>query len=303
MSPQPACAGADHWAARGEFIELSYSATEREVASLSHVSEQELSRMVSKALATVRNEGGSSESAPSLPSLSPAEAAGIIDHTLLKPDATEAHIRQHCQEAKQYRFATVCVNATWVALCRSLLADSPVKVCTVIGFPLGATLPEVKAFEAERAVQVGAHELDMVINIGRLKSGDHQGVFQDVAAVVAVAHRTGALVKAIIETALLTEDEKVAACVLAQAGGVDFVKTSTGFSGGGATAADVALMRRVVGPNLGVKAAGGVRSALDLQLMVAAGATRIGASAGVKIVEELAANKKPAVSAEAGESY
>jgi deoxyribose-phosphate aldolase len=256
--------------------------------------------MVSQALAEFGNEGQGAESAAPLPTISATEAAGMIDHTLLKPEAVEAQIRQLCQEAKQYRFASVCVNPTWVAFCRALLADSPVKVCTVVGFPLGAGLAEVKAFEAERAVQAGAHELDMVINIGRLKGGDHQTVFQDVAAVVAVARRTGALVKAIIETALLTQDEKVAACVLAQAAGVDFVKTSTGFNGGGATAADVTLMRRVVGPNLGVKAAGGVRSALDLQMMVAAGATRIGASAGVKIVQELAANKKPAVPSAAG---
>lgn len=264
--------------------------------------------MVSQALATVQGEGEHIPTSPAQHTLSAAEAAGMIDHTLLKPDATETQIRALCQEAKQYKFASVCVNPTWVSLCRNLLADSPVKVCTVVGFPLGATLPEAKSFEAERAVQAGAHELDMVINIGRLKSGDHQIVFQDVAAVVAVARRTGALVKAIIETALLTQDEKVAACVLAQAGGVDFVKTSTGFSGGGATPADVALMRRVVGPNLGVKAAGGVRTAQDFQMMVAAGATRIGASAGVQIVQELAAGTnlsgQPAASStKSGESY
>jgi deoxyribose-phosphate aldolase len=166
------------------------------------------------------------------------------------------------------------------------LVDSPVKVCTVIGFPLGATLPEVKAFEAERAIQAGAHEVDMVINIGRLKGGEHEVVFHDVAAVVAVAHRYGALVKTILEMGLLSEEEKVAACALAQAAGADFVKTATGFSGGGATVADVALMRRVVGPTLGVKAAGGIRTAADLRAMVAAGATRIGASAGVQILRE-----------------
>ena len=258
---------------------------------MSNLSEQEVSQLVSKALKQVHNAGGAeSQPTASAPKLTAAEAARLIDHTLLKPEATEAQIRQLCEEAKQYHFASVCVHPTWVSLCRSLLVDSPVKVCTVVGFPLGATLPEVKAFEAERSVIAGAHELDMVINVGRLKSGDHHVVFQDVAAVVAVGHRYGALVKAIIETSLLSEEEKVAACVLAQAGGVDFVKTSTGFSGGGATVADVALMRRVVGPTLGVKAAGGVRSAQDLKMMVAAGATRIGTSGGVKIMEEFAAD-------------
>jgi deoxyribose-phosphate aldolase len=212
----------------------------------------------------------------------------MIDHTLLQPDATETQIQQLCREAKQYRFASVCVNPTWVPLARNLLVDSLVKVATVAGFPLGATLPEVKAFEAERAIQSGAHEIDMVINVGRLKSGNHQIVFQDITSVVAVARRSGALVKAIIETSLLTEEEKVAACVLAQAGGVDFVKTSTGFSKAGATVADVALIRRVVGPNLGIKAAGGIHSIQFLQELVAAGATRIGASASVKLMEELA---------------
>jgi len=256
---------------------------------LSDMIMQDLTRLVSQAVG--RAQAHQEEGGPvvTLPTLSPSQAAQLIDHTLLKPEATETQVRQLCAEAKEYRFASVCVNPTWVGVCRGLLVDSPVKVCTVVGFPLGATLPEVKAFETERAVQAGAHEIDMVINIGRLKTGDHQTVFQDVAAVVAAAHRAGALVKAIVETALLSQDEKVAACVLAQAAGVDFVKTSTGFSSGGATPADVALMRRVVGPTLGVKAAGGVRTAQDLLAMVAAGATRVGASAGVKIVDELAA--------------
>jgi deoxyribose-phosphate aldolase len=256
------------------------------------MTEKELDQLVSKALATVKsapdkNAPGESQPAPAAAKLSAADVAKLIDHTQLQPDATEAQIEQLCREAKQYRFASVCVNPTWVPLARNLLVDSLVKVATVVGFPLGANVPEVKAFETERAVQNGAHEIDMVINIGRLKSGDHQIVFQDVTSVVAVARRSGALVKAIIETALLTEEEKVAACVLAQAGGVDFVKTSTGFSKGGATVADVALMRRVVGPNLGIKAAGGIRSLQTLQEMVAAGATRIGASSSVKIMEEL----------------
>ncbi len=257
---------------------------------MSNLSEQDLGQLVSKALVQVRGESDAEKvPQPTRLKMSASEVARLIDHTLLSPDATEAQIEQLCREAKQYRFASVCVNPTWVSLCRSLLVDSLVKVASVVGFPLGATLPEVKAFEAERAIQAGAHEIDMVINVGRLKSGHHQVVFQDVTAVVAVARRSGALVKVIIETGLLNEEEKVAACVLAQAGGVDFVKTSTGFSRGGATLEDVALMRRVVGPTLGIKASGGIRSAQAVQEFVAAGATRIGASAGVKIMEELTA--------------
>jgi deoxyribose-phosphate aldolase len=253
------------------------------------MTENELEQLVSNAWAKAQSSSGADgQPSAAAAKLSAAEVARYIDHTLLQPDATEAQIQQLCREAKQHRFASVCVNPTWVSLARTLLVDSPVKVASVVGFPLGAMLPEVKAFETERAIQAGAHEIDMVINIGRLKSGHHQVVFQDVTSVVAVARRSGALVKAIIETALLTEEEKVAACVLAQAGGVDFVKTSTGFSKGGATVADVALMRRVVGPNLGIKAAGGIRSLQALQELVAAGATRIGASSSVKIMEEVA---------------
>ncbi|HXF63364.1 MAG TPA: deoxyribose-phosphate aldolase [Caldilineaceae bacterium] len=257
---------------------------------MNSLTEQELSQLVAKALSKAHETPTTNYGsvAPAKP-LTAAEAARLIDHTLLKPEATEAQIRRLCDEAKHYRFASVCVHPTWVSLCRGLLVDSPVKVCSVVGFPLGATLPEVKGYETERAIQAGAHEIDMVINIGRLKSGAHAAVFQDIAAVVAVAHRYGALVKAILEMALLTEEEKVAACALAQAAGVDFVKTATGFSGGGATVADVALMRRVVGPEIGVKAAGGIRTADDLRKMVAAGATRIGASAGVSIIESFAA--------------
>ena len=261
---------------------------------MSSWSERDLNQLVVNTLARVREDGGAAAAQPTV-SLTPEQAARLIDHTLLKPEATEAQVRQLCDEAKLYRFASVCVHPTWVGLCRMELAESPVKVCAVVGFPLGATLPEVKAFEAERAVQAGAHEIDMVINVGRLKTGDNQTVFQDVAAVVSTAHRFGAIVKVIIETALLNEEEKVAACALAQAAGADFVKTSTGFSTGGATVADVALMRRVVGPTLGVKAAGGIRTAADLRAMVAAGATRIGASAGVKIVEELKAEATPEI--------
>ena len=252
-------------------------------------SDQELDQLVSSALVRAHSNGSSeNQPAPAAAKVNAADIARLIDHTLLQADATEMQIQQLCREAKQHRFASVCVNPTWVPLARTLLVDSLVKVATVVGFPLGATMPEVKAFETERAIQGGAHEIDMVINVGRLKSGNHQVVFQDVTSVVAVARRSGALVKAIIETALLTEEEKVAACVLAQAGGVDFVKTSTGFSKSGATAADVALMRRVVGPTLGIKAAGGIRNLQTLQEMVAAGATRIGASASVQIMEEVA---------------
>lgn len=215
-----------------------------------------------------------------------ADLARLIDHTLLKPDATEAQIRQLCQEARQYGFASVCVNPTWVRLCADLLRGSSVLVCTVIGFPLGATLTAVKAFEAERCIALGARELDMVINIGALKSKDYRTVEQDVEAVVQVSHAQGAIVKVILETALLNDEEKVEAAALAQAAGADYVKTSTGFGPGGATVADVALLRRVVGAKVGVKAAGGIRSLADAQSMLAAGATRIGASAGVKIVQE-----------------
>jgi deoxyribose-phosphate aldolase len=256
---------------------------------LSNLSEQELNQLVSKALVQVKsNPNPENQPAPSTLKLTASEVARLIDHTLLIPEATEAQIQQACREAKHYRFASVCVNPTWVPLARTLLVDSLVKVATVVGFPLGATLPEVKAFEAERSIQAGAHEIDMVINVGRLKAGHHQTVFQDVTSVVAVARRSGALVKAIIETALLTEEEKVAACVLAQAGGVDFIKTSTGMSTGGATVADIALIRRVVGPNLGIKASGGVRSIQLLFDLVAAGATRVGARYSVKLMEELA---------------
>jgi deoxyribose-phosphate aldolase len=213
------------------------------------------------------------------------DIAGMIDHTLLKPDATADEIAQLCYEARKYEFASVCVNPTHVELCAELLQGTSVKVCTVIGFPLGATAPEVKAFEAENAIRDGATEIDMVINIGALKAGDHTLVAQDIHEVVRVGHAHGAIVKVIIETALLTNEEKVQACLFSKEAGADFVKTSTGFSGGGATTEDIALMRRVVGPDMGVKASGGVRDFDDAQSMVEAGATRLGASAGVKIVQ------------------
>lgn len=220
--------------------------------------------------------------------LDAAEMARLIDHTLLKPDATEAQIRALCDEAKEWKFASVCVNGTWVPLCAELMVDSGVKVCAVAGFALGATLPAVKAFEARQLVELGASEVDMVINVGKLKDGDYRLVFEDIAGVVDECHASGALAKVIIETALLTRDEKIAACVIAKHAGADFVKTSTGFNGGGATAEDIALMRRVVGAEVGVKASGGVRSAADALAVIAAGATRIGASAGVRIVQEVA---------------
>jgi deoxyribose-phosphate aldolase len=222
-----------------------------------------------------------------------ADLARTIDHTLLKPDATEEQIRQLCLEARQFEFASVCVNPTWAPLAAELLRGARPLVCTVIGFPLGATLPEVKAFEAERAIAAGACEIDMVINVGALKSLHYDLVHRDIAGVVQKARRAGALVKVIIETGLLTDEEKVEACVLSQAAGADYVKTSTGFSTGGATVADVALMRRVVGAQMGVKASGGIRSAGDVSAMLEAGATRIGASAGVKIVQQAAGDKSP----------
>jgi deoxyribose-phosphate aldolase len=214
----------------------------------------------------------------------PKSLAGLIDHTLLKPDATRTQIDQLCKEAAQFKFATVCVNPTWVRVCAEALRGTPVGVCTVVGFPLGANTTDVKQFEARRAVYDGAREIDMVINIGALKSGDVRTVERDIAAVTAACRDSGALSKVIIETAYLTDEEKVTACVLAKAAAADFVKTSTGFAPGGATPSDVALMRRVVGDEMGVKAAGGVKNLADLQGMVAAGATRIGASAGVRIV-------------------
>ncbi len=220
--------------------------------------------------------------------------AGMIDHTLLKPDATSDKIAQLCFEARKYHFASVCVNPTHVKLCADLLRDSDVKVCTVIGFPLGATSAEVKAFEARNALDNGATEIDMVINIGALKAGESETVAKDIRGVVETVHAAGALVKVIIETALLTDEEKVIACLLAKEAGADFVKTSTGFSGGGATVHDIALMRKTVGPTVGVKASGGVHSREDAEALVAAGATRIGASAGVKIIQAGGAEAKPA---------
>jgi deoxyribose-phosphate aldolase len=212
--------------------------------------------------------------------------ASAIDHTLLKADATAGEIDALCREAAEWRFATVCVNPTWVSRAAARLRGSGVGVCSVVGFPLGATTPDVKQYEARRAIFDGANEIDMVLNVGALKSGDVRLVTDDILAVVGACIERGVVSKVILETALLTDEEKVTACTLAKAAGADFVKTSTGFGPGGATAADVALMRRVVGSEMGVKASGGVRDLQQVKAMVAAGATRIGASAGVRIVKE-----------------
>jgi deoxyribose-phosphate aldolase len=211
------------------------------------------------------------------------ELAKYIDHTLLKPDTNRAAIMKLCEEARQYQFASVCVNPTWVSLAKELLMGSGVKVCTVIGFPFGANTSAVKAFETEEAIRDGAEEVDMVINIGAIKSGDWDLVRKDVEAVVAAA-QSKALVKVILETGMLTQEEKVNPCEICKEAGADYVKTSTGFGPGGATVEDVALMRKTVGPEMGVKASGGVRDAETVFKMIEAGATRIGASAGVSIV-------------------
>lgn len=213
-----------------------------------------------------------------------SELGKMIDHTLLKPEATKEQIIQLCNEAKKYNFASVCINPSYVPLCAKLLRDTSVKVCTVIGFPLGATSTATKAFETEHAIRDGAKEIDMVINIGMLKSGEYDYVENDIFAVVSTARRYVALVKVIIETGLLTDEEKIKGCLLAKHAGADFVKTSTGFAKGGASVGDIALMRKVVGTAMGVKASGGVRTREEALAMVASGADRIGASASVKIV-------------------
>ncbi|MGL4774102.1 MAG: deoxyribose-phosphate aldolase [Clostridium sp.] len=210
--------------------------------------------------------------------------ARMIDHTVLKADAREADIRKICEEALKYNFASVCVNPSWVSLCADMLKGSEVEVCTVIGFPLGATSSKAKALETEAAIEDGATEVDMVINVGKLKDGDLEFVKNDIKAVVDAA-KGKALTKVIIETCLLTDEEKVKACELSKEAGADFVKTSTGFSTGGATAEDIKLMRETVGPEMGVKASGGVRSAEDAKKMIENGATRIGASASIEICE------------------
>jgi deoxyribose-phosphate aldolase len=219
--------------------------------------------------------------------------AELIDHTLLKPEADEEQIRRLCEEAARYGFATVCVNPTWVRLTASLLRGAPAGVCTVVGFPLGANAPDVKIYETRRAIFDGADEIDMVINVGALKSKDYGKVEEDILGVVCCCKEAGVLSKVIIEAALLDHEEKIKACTLAAAAGADFVKTSTGFGPGGATVEDVALLRQVVGEKIGVKAAGGIRDAATASRMVEAGATRIGASAGVRIINERPAGTSP----------
>ncbi len=229
--------------------------------------------------------------------MTPQELARLIDHTALKPDTTEARIRTLCDEARRYGFAAVCVNPCYVPLAAELLQGSAVAVCTVVGFPLGANRTAIKAAEAEQAIRDGAAELDMVLNIGFLKSGRLQEVLEDIRAVVDVARaarppagRDRTLVKVILETALLTDAEKETACRLALEAGADFVKTSTGFAGGGATVEDVALMRRVVGDRMGVKASGGIRTRAQAEALVAAGANRLGTSAGVALIQDTASD-------------
>jgi len=217
--------------------------------------------------------------------LSSAQIARYIDHTLLKPEASVEQIKKLCDEAAKFKFAAVCVNPAYVAECSRALKGTDVKISSVVGFPLGATLPSVKAFETEQALAAGAQEIDMVMNVGAMKSQNFKLVKEDIQAVVKAAHARNAIVKVIIETCLLTEEEKVKACQLSKEAGADFVKTSTGFNSAGATIADVALMRKTVGPDIGVKAAGGVRTREDVLAMIEAGATRIGTSGGVKIME------------------
>ena len=221
--------------------------------------------------------------------------ASLIDHTLLKPEAAAADIRKLCEEAAQFGFASVCVNPFWVKTCAQILKNSGVPVCTVIGFPLGANATDTKVYETRRAIFDGAREVDMVVNVGALKSGDDCSVERDIHHVVEAAHEAEIVCKVIIETALLTDEEKVRACLAAKAAGADFVKTSTGFAKGGATVEDIALMRSVVGADLGVKASGGVKSLEDARALVEAGATRIGASVGVKIAQEASGIKSTVV--------
>ena len=216
-----------------------------------------------------------------MPKYTKETMASFIDHTLLKPDASKQEILQICEEAKQYHFASVCVNPAWT----SLVAGSGVKTCTVISFPLGSETPKMKALEASEVLELGTDEIDMVINIGAVKSGDYTLVEEEIRSVVNV--KKDAVLKVIIETCLLTDEEKIKVCQIAKKAGADFVKTSTGFSRGGAVAEDVALMRKTVGPDMGVKASGGIRTLEDAEKMLEAGASRIGASAGIKIISAL----------------
>lgn len=234
--------------------------------------------------------GASRLGLPPIDSLSARDMAQYIDHTLLKAEATRSEIKKLCAEAAQHRFASVCVNSVWVKESAKYLCGSGVEVCTVVGFPLGATISDAKVYEARRAIFDGAREIDMVMQIGALKSQDYNLVEDDIAVLAEAVHKEDALLKVIIETALLTDEEKIKACLLSKSAGADYVKTSTGFSKAGATVRDISLMRRVVGPDMGVKAAGGVRDFAGAQEMLVAGATRIGASVGVKIVQNMAAS-------------
>ncbi len=241
--------------------------------------------MCSKKTRTIVAAGATRVSTSELTTKVDPALAALIDHTILKPEATEDEVRKVCAEAKQYGFASVCVNPHWVPVVAEELRGTPVLVCTVVGFPLGATSTAAKVCEAELAIRAGAQEVDMVMNVGALKGGDVKTVEADIRAVATTCHKGRAILKVILETALLSDDEKAIACALCKLAGADFVKTSTGFSKHGATAADIALMRKVVGASMGVKASGGIRTLEDLKAMTDAGASRIGASASVKIVE------------------
>jgi deoxyribose-phosphate aldolase len=253
-------------------------------------SQPDLSRLSGILTAALAGDPGTAAAAGGLARVE-REVAALIDHTLLRPDATAREIQQLCADGAQFGFATVCVNPAWVPLAAESLRGTPIKICAVAGFPLGATLAQAKAFEAEQSIWAGAAEVDMVIHVGALKSGNDHEVEDDICGVVEVCHRRGAVCKVILEMALLTQEEKVRGCQLAVRAGADFVKTSTGFGPGGATVEDVALLRDVVrklaGPRVGIKAAGGIRTLADLAKMVSAGATRIGSSSGVKILAEL----------------
>jgi deoxyribose-phosphate aldolase len=265
---------------------LIRAVTEGVIAYLSRSPRSQLGRWRS-APDSLDHDGHTRERRGSRARLTVQAVAALIDHTLLKPDATHSEIDRLCHEAIEYGFATVCVNPWYVPLAARLLHGSMVKVCTVVGFPLGATLPKIKAHEAEEAIKLGAQEIDVVQNIGALKSGQNERVEVDLRGVVEISHSAGAICKVILETGLLSREEKVRGALLAKRAGADFVKTSTGFASGGATVEDVALLRETVGGEIGVKASGGIRNLDDLRAMVTAGATRIGSSSGVKIVQQI----------------
>jgi len=247
---------------------------------------EELIRIITQEVIAHLDARGAFAAAPA----PPAEVAALIDHTLLKPDAIRADIERICHEAAVYRFATVCVNPWYVPQAERLLRGSGVKVCTVVGFPLGATFPKVKLAEADQSITLGAREIDMVLNVGAFKSSEDDLVEAEIRLLAELCHPAGAICKVILETALLSQEEKVRAALIAKKAGADFVKTSTGFSAGGATVEDVALLRKTLGTEMGIKASGGVRTLSELQALLAAGATRIGTSSGVKIMQELSGN-------------